>query len=171
MLGVTAGITLGGLVGGIIAIPIAAFIGVGSVRGVVIPDAPTGGGPRAGSPGGLSGSQAREASMEAAAPDGRVAGFPRRIAIIGRVTPARHPPSGGCTHRCRAATRAPCPDPEVALDGLAEELGIDPEALQVTVERLHQRRIVIAPFVEPGRAGGAQLTEVGPPLADRPRGR
>jgi hypothetical protein len=36
MLGVTAGITLGGLVGGIIAIPIAALIGVG-IRGVVIP--------------------------------------------------------------------------------------------------------------------------------------
>jgi predicted PurR-regulated permease PerM len=36
MLGVTAGISLGGLVGGIIAIPIAALVGVG-IRGVVIP--------------------------------------------------------------------------------------------------------------------------------------
>jgi predicted PurR-regulated permease PerM len=36
MLGVTAGISLGGLVGGIIAIPIAALIGVG-IRGVIIP--------------------------------------------------------------------------------------------------------------------------------------
>jgi predicted PurR-regulated permease PerM len=36
MLGVTAGISLGGLVGGIIAIPIAALVGVG-IRGVIIP--------------------------------------------------------------------------------------------------------------------------------------
>jgi predicted PurR-regulated permease PerM len=36
MLGVTAGISLGGLVGGIIAIPIAALLGVG-IRGVIIP--------------------------------------------------------------------------------------------------------------------------------------
>lgn len=53
------------------------------------------------------------------------------------------------------------PNKEVSLDGLAAELGVDPEALQVTVERLHQRRMVIAPFVEPGRAGGAKLTQVG----------
>jgi predicted PurR-regulated permease PerM len=36
MLGVTAGISLGGLVGGIIAIPIAALVGVG-IRGVILP--------------------------------------------------------------------------------------------------------------------------------------
>ena len=53
------------------------------------------------------------------------------------------------------------PNQEVSLDGLADELGVEPEALQVTVERLHQRRMVIAPFVEPGRAGGAKLTQVG----------
>lgn len=53
------------------------------------------------------------------------------------------------------------PNREIALDDLAEELGIEPEGLQVTVERLHRRKLVIAPFVEPGKAGGAQLTEVG----------
>lgn len=47
------------------------------------------------------------------------------------------------------------------MDGLAEELGIDPEALQLAVERLHRRRVLIVPFVEPGRAGGAKLTAVG----------
>jgi len=53
------------------------------------------------------------------------------------------------------------PNREIALDDLAEDLGLDPEALQVTVERLHRRRLLIAPFVEPGKAGGAQLTQVG----------
>ncbi len=53
------------------------------------------------------------------------------------------------------------PNEERPLDPLAEELGMDPEALQLAIERLHQRRLLIAPFVEPGRAGGAKLTAVG----------
>jgi hypothetical protein len=53
------------------------------------------------------------------------------------------------------------PNVELDLGPLAAELGTDPEALQVAVERLHQRRYVIAPFIEPGRAGGAQLTAIG----------
>ncbi|MEO8252364.1 MAG: hypothetical protein ABI578_07810 [Chloroflexota bacterium] len=47
------------------------------------------------------------------------------------------------------------------LDPLAEELAVDPIAMQLAVERLHRRRMVVAPFIEPGRAGGAELTEVG----------
>jgi len=53
------------------------------------------------------------------------------------------------------------PNRELNLDTLAEELGVDPVELQVRVERLHQRRFLIAPFIEPGRAGGAKLTQVG----------
>lgn len=53
------------------------------------------------------------------------------------------------------------PNQEMALDALAVELGVNPQALQLTVERLHRRRLLIAPFVEPGQAGGAQLTQVG----------
>lgn len=53
------------------------------------------------------------------------------------------------------------PNEERPLDPLAGELDIDPEALQLAVERLHRRRFLIAPFVEPGRAGGAKLTAVG----------
>ncbi|MGH2463781.1 MAG: hypothetical protein ACRDFZ_09250 [Candidatus Limnocylindria bacterium] len=53
------------------------------------------------------------------------------------------------------------PNQEMALDALAEEMGIDPQTSQLAVERLHRRRLVIAPFVEPGEAGGAQLTQVG----------
>jgi hypothetical protein len=53
------------------------------------------------------------------------------------------------------------PNRELDLDAVAAELGTDPEALQVAVERLHWRRFLIAPFIEPGRAGGAKLTQVG----------
>jgi len=53
------------------------------------------------------------------------------------------------------------PNRELNLGTLAEELGVDPVELQVRVERLHQRRFLIAPFIEPGRAGGAKLTQVG----------
>ncbi len=53
------------------------------------------------------------------------------------------------------------PNQERDLAGLAADLAIDPIELQLVVERLHQRRLLIAPFIEPGRAGGAKLTEVG----------
>jgi hypothetical protein len=53
--------------------------------------------------------------------------------------------------------------PNQALDlaPLAADLGVDPVAMQLAVERLHARRMVVAPFIEPGRAGGAELTAVG----------
>lgn len=53
--------------------------------------------------------------------------------------------------------------PNRALDlaPLAAELGVEPVVMQLAVERLHARRMVVAPFVEPGRAGGAELTQVG----------
>lgn len=53
------------------------------------------------------------------------------------------------------------PNEYVDLTPLAEELGIDPLRMQLAVERLHQRRLLTAPFIEPGTAGGGQLTEVG----------
>lgn len=53
------------------------------------------------------------------------------------------------------------PNQYMALDTLAAELDLEPQAVQLAVERLHRRRLLIAPFVEPGQAGGAQLTQVG----------
>jgi hypothetical protein len=53
------------------------------------------------------------------------------------------------------------PNQALDLTPLAEELGVDPMAMQLAVERLHQRRMVVTPFIEPGRAGGAELTAVG----------
>lgn len=53
------------------------------------------------------------------------------------------------------------PNQTVDLAPLAGELGVDPVRVQLAVERLHQRRMVVAPFIEPGVAGGATLTNVG----------
>jgi hypothetical protein len=53
------------------------------------------------------------------------------------------------------------PNEAVDLSPLAAELGVDPFEVQLAVERLHQRRMVVAPFIEPGAAGGAELTERG----------
>ncbi|MEX2136605.1 MAG: hypothetical protein WEB29_06565 [Chloroflexota bacterium] len=53
------------------------------------------------------------------------------------------------------------PNEAVDLTPLAQRLGADPVAMQLAVERLHARRMVVAPFIEPGRAGGAELTNVG----------
>ena len=53
------------------------------------------------------------------------------------------------------------PNQTVDLAPLAAELGIEPYRLQLAVEALHRRRMVVAPFIEPGAAGGATLTQVG----------
>lgn len=53
------------------------------------------------------------------------------------------------------------PNQVVDLTPLAAELAIEPFAMQLAVERLHQRGMVVAPFIEPGTAGGAELTEKG----------
>lgn len=53
------------------------------------------------------------------------------------------------------------PNRSVDLGPLAEELALEPERLQLAVEDLGRRRMVVVPFIEPGRAGGAELTAVG----------
>lgn len=53
------------------------------------------------------------------------------------------------------------PNRTVELGPLADELGVDPYRLQLAIERLGQRRMVVVPFIEPGAAGGATLTSVG----------
>ena len=53
------------------------------------------------------------------------------------------------------------PNETVDLQPLADELGIDPYRMQLAVESLAARRMVVAPFIEPGTAGGATITEIG----------
>lgn len=53
------------------------------------------------------------------------------------------------------------PNQTVDLAPLAEELSVEPTRVQLAVEALARRRMVISPFIEPGMAGGATLTAVG----------
>ena len=53
------------------------------------------------------------------------------------------------------------PNKVVDLAPLAAELSINPFSMQLAVERLHRRRMLVAPFIEPGTAGGAELAERG----------
>jgi hypothetical protein len=47
------------------------------------------------------------------------------------------------------------------LAPLADELGVEPVEMQLAVERLGKRRMVVLPFVEPSPAGGGILAEGG----------
>jgi hypothetical protein len=53
------------------------------------------------------------------------------------------------------------PNQTVDLSPLAEELAVDPYRMQLAVEDLGRRRMVVVPFIEPGTAGGGTITEVG----------
>jgi hypothetical protein len=53
------------------------------------------------------------------------------------------------------------PNETVELTPLADELAVEPFRMQLAVESLARRRMVVAPFIEPGTAGGATLTQVG----------
>jgi len=53
------------------------------------------------------------------------------------------------------------PNETVDLLPLSEELGLEPTRVQLAVESLAQRRMVVPPFIEPGPAGGGTITQVG----------
>ena len=53
------------------------------------------------------------------------------------------------------------PNRTVDLGPLAEELAVEPVRMQLLVERLGGQGMVVVPFIEPGTAGGATLTEKG----------
>ena len=53
------------------------------------------------------------------------------------------------------------PNQTVDLTPLADELQVDAARIQLAVEDLGRRRMVVVPFIEPGAAGGATLTAIG----------
>jgi hypothetical protein len=59
----------------------------------------------------------------------------------------------------RALRRAP--NRVVELMPLADELKMEPQALQIELERLGRRGFVVLPFIEPSKAGGAELAQKG----------
>lgn len=106
-------------------------------------------------------SRPRRRAVEPADPDSTVTPAPREAIAI---TPAAPPPGGPTGDDLselvlRFVRRFP--NQTVDLSPLAEELGMEPFALQLHVERMARRRLIVVPFVEPGTAGGATLTERG----------
>jgi hypothetical protein len=94
-------------------------------------------------------------------PKARLKAAPRKAAPRKAASGMARPPSGeeldaGILRHLRTK-----PNQALDLAPLAADLGVDPIAMQLAVERLHARRMVVAPFIEPGRAGGAELTAVG----------
>jgi len=53
------------------------------------------------------------------------------------------------------------PNGVVELTPLADELKMPPEAVQLELERMARRGMVVLPFIEPGKAGGAELAQPG----------
>ena len=53
------------------------------------------------------------------------------------------------------------PNAVVELSPLAEEMKMPSEAVQLELERMAHRGLVVLPFVEPGAAGGAELAQSG----------
>ena len=83
-----------------------------------------------------------------------------------RATPRRsarkpRPPAGEELDAAILRFLRAAPNRVLDLAPLANQVGVDPVTMQLAVERLHARRMLVAPFIEPGRAGGAELTNVG----------
>jgi hypothetical protein len=86
---------------------------------------------------------------------------PKRAAPRKAPTRKKGPPSGEDLDAAILRFLRATPNRALDLAPLASDLGVDPVTMQLAVERLHARRMVVAPFIEPGRAGGAELTAVG----------
>ena len=86
---------------------------------------------------------------------------PRKAAPRKSASRKAGPPSGDELDAAILRFLRATPNQALDLAPLASDLGVNPLTMQLAVERLHQRRMVVAPFIEPGRAGGAELTNVG----------
>ncbi len=100
--------------------------------------------------------------VEPGDPDSTVQPAAADAAAVGTVPSAADAPIDGAQLDAvilRALRRFP--NQTVDLAPLAEELGVESDRVQLAVEGLARRRMVVAPFIEPGAAGGATLTSVG----------
>jgi hypothetical protein len=104
----------------------------------------------------------RRRPVEPGDPEMTVAPPADEVAATATVPPATEAPIDGAQLDAAIlrALRAR-PNRTVDLAPLADELGVDPFRIQLAVEGLHRRRMVVAPFIQPGAAGGATLTNVG----------
>lgn len=110
----------------------------------------------------MSTRRARRRPVEQGAPETTESPPAAEAAALATVPPASDAPIDGAQLDA-AILRAirQRPNQTVDLQPLADELAVDPYRVQLAVESLHRRRMVVAPFIEPGSAGGATLTNVG----------
>jgi hypothetical protein len=104
----------------------------------------------------------RRRPVEAGDPDSTESPTAKQAAAVATIPPASEAPISGAQLDA-AILRAirQRPNRTVDLLPLADELGLEPSRVQLAVESLARRRMVVAPFIEPGSAGGATLTNVG----------
>ena len=102
-----------------------------------------------------------KAAPRKAAPRTAAKPTPRKAAARKAAPRKAGPPIGADLDAAILRFLRATPNQALDLAPLAAELGVDPIAMQLAVERLHHRRMVVAPFIEPSRAGGAELTAVG----------
>jgi hypothetical protein len=100
--------------------------------------------------------------VEQGDPSSTVAPKAAETAAVATVPPASEAPIDG-DQLDAAILRAlrQKPNRTVDLQPLADELDVDPARVQLAIEDLGRRRMVVVPFIEPGSAGGATLTSVG----------
>lgn len=106
--------------------------------------------------------RSRRAPVEVADPDTTVAPGAEEVAATATIPAASEAPidDAQLDAAILRALRAR-PNRTVDLEPLAEELRVEPFRIQLAIERLGRRRMVVVPFIEPSAAGGATLTAVG----------
>ena len=106
--------------------------------------------------------RARRKPVEVADPSTTATLEPSEAAAVATVASAADAPIDGAQLDA-AILRALRQKPNQTVDvlPLAEELDVDPARVQLAIEDLGRRRMVVVPFIEPGAAGGATLTAVG----------
>jgi hypothetical protein len=104
----------------------------------------------------------RRKPVEAADPEMTVTPAAAEVAAAASVPPASEAPidEAQLDAAILRSLRAK-PNRTVELGPLADELGVEPYRVQLAIERLGRRRMVVVPFIEPSAAGGATLTAVG----------
>lgn len=110
----------------------------------------------------MSTERARRRPIEPGDPSSTVTPAAEEAAAVATVPPAREASIDGAQLDA-AILRSLRQKPNLTVDllPLAEELAVDPARVQLAIEELGRRRMVVVPFIEPGTAGGATLTSVG----------
>ena len=109
----------------------------------------------------MSPKRTRSRPNEQAEPHSTVSPGPRAVAAVAASVPTAGHLEGTALDAAILRVLRHKPNRIVDLLPLAVELGVDAFEVQLAIERLGQRGLVVVPFIEPGTAGGATLTASG----------